>query len=328
MKLNDKSTSIIFYDRRYSKGYMNEDQIGKKQRVFEILKSLDLPESGEALDFGCGNGVYTEIIKKVLPKWSVYGTDISHVAIRNAKKRVHDCTFFVSSDQNFGDKKFDFLFSHHVLEHVYNIFEVLDEINKFMKPCSNFLHILPCGNEGSFEHTICLLKKDGIDKQSENRFFFEDPGHIRRLTTQQLTAMIAKFGFNLSYEYYSNQYYGAINWITKSDPKLVLDITSSTNARNKESIAKLRSLRIKLLLLTCLRLPAVVIEKLKRKRTRIVRHYFLFTLAIIFYPFSQPIHFYLENKAKLEWKNRKNDTKGSEMHLCYSRSSSFLANDT
>ena len=77
-----------------------------------------------------------------------------------------------------------------------------------MKPSSSFLHILPCGNEGSFEHTICLLKKDGINKEMGNRFFFEDPAHIRRLSTDELNTMVAKFGFNLTKDYYSNQYYG------------------------------------------------------------------------------------------------------------------------
>jgi len=138
------------------------------KRSAESLRSsaiFDLPDVGEALDFGCGNGVFTDVIKRALPTgWKVYGTDISEIAIENVKKRYPECVFFVADDEEFISKRFDFLFTHHVLEHVYNLAQVLKKINDRLKDESTILHILPCGNEGSFEHSICLLRKDGINK--------------------------------------------------------------------------------------------------------------------------------------------------------------------
>src|SRR5262245_15363783 len=215
-QLYDRRTAVAFYQERYARGYMDEWPIEKRRRVFEVIRSLELPDEGEAIDFGCGNGVGTDVIKQALPpRWKVYGTDISDIAIENAKKRYPECIFFVTDNTEFRGQKFDFLFTHHVLEHVYNLPQIFDEINDRMKDTATMLHILPCGNEGSFEQTICLLRKDGVDVHLENRFFFEDEGHLRRLTTNQLSKLCGKKDFALAKEYYSNQYYGAIDWITQ-----------------------------------------------------------------------------------------------------------------
>ena len=151
-----------FYNDWYARGYMDEWPIEKKQRVFKLIKCLNLTETGDLLDLGCGNGEFTGFLKKALPKWNVYGIDISSVAIENAKKRNPDCLFYLSSDSNFIGKKFDFLFTHHVLEHVENMNKIWEEINKYLKEKTSILHILPCGNEGSFEYDLSLLKRMGL----------------------------------------------------------------------------------------------------------------------------------------------------------------------
>lgn len=49
------------------------------------------------LDLGCGEGYYTDIIKKALPDSHVCGIDISKVAIRYAAKRYKEIDFCVAS---------------------------------------------------------------------------------------------------------------------------------------------------------------------------------------------------------------------------------------
>ena len=61
-QLYNKETTVEFYQDRYAQGYMDEWPSEKKQRIFEIIRALQLPDTGEALDFGCGNGVLTEIV--------------------------------------------------------------------------------------------------------------------------------------------------------------------------------------------------------------------------------------------------------------------------
>src|SRR5574340_1305298 len=189
-QLYDRQAAVDFYQERYAQGYMDEWAIEKKQRVFETIRSLELPDVGEARDFGCGNGVFTEVMRQALPSgWKVYGTDISAIAVEHASKRYPGCIFYEPDDKELIGKGFDFIFTHHVLEHVYDLAHVLDEMHAFLRDKAAILHILPCGNEGSFEHGICLLRKDGINPELENRFFFEDEGHVRRLSTDQLSKL-------------------------------------------------------------------------------------------------------------------------------------------
>lgn len=319
MNLKDKNDSTKFYEERYSNGYMQDWPVEKKQRIFEIIRNLQLPEVGDALDYGCGNGVITEVLKQALPKWNVFGVDISSVAIENAKRRFPNCSFFIISDDNYSNKRFDFLFTHHVLEHAYDISDIIMDMDKFMKPSSRIFHIAPCGNDGSFERKLCSLRKNGIDKDKENRFFFEDPGHVRRLTTTQLESMMEKFEFSLIEEYYSNQYYGAIDWITQSTTDLIFQMTDSSNAKDLMSAIRLKLLFIELLPLHYIRMHVSGIHTLREIQNKKMKHNLLY-LFVIFYPITNFIHNYIKNKAELEWKMKKKEKNGSEMYLFFSRS--------
>jgi SAM-dependent methyltransferase len=319
-QLYNKHMAVVFYQERYAHGYMDEWPIEKKRRIFEVIRSFDLPDVGEALDFGCGNGVFTDVIKQALPpNWKVYGTDISGIAIENAKKRYPGSVFFMADDREFISKRFDFLFTHHVLEHVYNLPQVLKGINDRMKDESIILHILPCGNEGSYEHRICLLRKDGINTRFENRFFFEDEGHVRRLTTEQLNTLCREKGFILAKEYYSNQYYGAIDWITASGPSFVQMFTDTSSAIDENAKSILRKIRYKIFFLWASRYPAAFVESRLRKRSRTVRDYVFLILSLPLYVFTKPMDNYLKGKALNEWNKQKTERNGSEMYLLFKR---------
>jgi 2-polyprenyl-3-methyl-5-hydroxy-6-metoxy-1,4-benzoquinol methylase len=182
--LLDANQSKAFYDRRYSDGYMDEWPAEKKQRVLELIRGHGLPTSGEALDFGCGTGVFAEVIQQALPHWKVSGCEISETAIKIAAKRFPSMEFFLLGDSlPASNHKFDFIFSHHVFEHVPSVADTCGQIRSMCKPGGTVLLVLPCGNEGSLEWKICHLRRNGIDTSRGNRWFFEDPGHLRRLTT-------------------------------------------------------------------------------------------------------------------------------------------------
>jgi len=318
MNLVNMDNAVRFYDDRYKSGYMDEWPIEKKQRVFEIIKKLNLPKKGNALDFGCGNGVFTAIIKQILPEWDVYGVDISTIAIENAKKRHADCLFFLSVDERFRAKRFDFLFTHHVMEHVRSVSETWNEINSYLKERAFILHILPCGNKGSLEYKICSLKKTGINKDMENKFFFEDVSHLRRLSTEQMERKAAKHGFKLKIDCYSNQFFGAINWITQENLSLVMEMTNPKGSIGLLAGFKLVCLRVMLLLIKSLRFTANTID-CKKKKMRGYEYYIFVLMFAIFYPLSKLTNIYLRRKSDLEWQNKKNKKNGSEMYLYYTR---------
>jgi trans-aconitate methyltransferase len=318
-QLHDEKQSAEFYEDRYEQGYMEEWPIEKKRKILRIIRELQLPPEGEALDFGCGNGVVTEIIRQALPAWKVYGTDISGTAIANANNRYPDCTFFTADDPEFGNKKFDLVFTHHVFEHVYDLNEVFGQMNEYLKPEAAMIHFLPCGNKGSFEHKISLLRKEGIDKELGNRYFFEDKGHVRRLTTEEMRRLCETKGFELKKEYYSNQYYGAVNWITTYSPKFVLNIADASRAVDEDASRKLRIIRRQLILITALRLPVQMVNKFLHKKNKKLKHYVLLGLGLPLYPFSYPFDRYWKQKAAAEFNARSHERNGSEMCLYFQR---------
>jgi len=318
--LYDRKASRAFYEERYAHDYMASWPDETKRRVFELICGLGLPETGEALDFGCGNGILTDVLRQALPPgWKVYGTDISATAIENARTRYPSCAFFTSGDGRHAGRRFDFLFTHHVLEHVHDIGEALDEIDGRMKPTSTMLHILPCGNEGSFERGVCLLRRDGINPELENRYFFEDEGHLRRLTTERFGALCAKYGFALVREYYANQHDGAINWITQRRPDFIRMFTESSEALDGRARSRLAKLRYALLGLWALRYPVLVVESRVKKEKRTLRDWLLMIAGAPFYAIAKPVDAYVKRRALREWELRKAEPNGSEMYLLFKR---------
>ncbi len=318
-QLYDKQKAIDYYERLYTYSYMEEWPPETKRKIIEVISSLGLPECGEALDFGCGVGVLTEVVRQALPKWNVYGTDISANAITEARKRHPNCVFFVAGEAAFVEKKFDFVFTNHVLEHVYDLPLALGTIEAFLKPAASLLHILPCGNEGSFEHSVCLLRKDGIDRELENRFFFDDRGHVRRLNTERLSKMYAERGFVLSQGYYDYHYYGAIEYITRQGVRFVWTFTDASQAIDEAAKEKLRKLRRYLGFVTLLRLFAVKFDNARRKRNKTLRNYLVLMAGLLSYIVTGPINAYWKRRAHDEWIARKTDPRGSEMLLYFTR---------
>jgi SAM-dependent methyltransferase len=309
-----------FYNARYSAGYMQDWPAEKKQRIISIIRNLSLPKIGVALDFGCGRGVLTGVLRQALPSgWQLYGTDVSTKALAMATDCHPQCKFFSFADQQNLSGKFDFVFSHHVLEHVNHLEHSCRQIDSLLKDRATMFHILPCGNPGSFEHRLCSLRADGIDIAREGRFFFEDPGHLRRLTTEQLVERFTEQGFILEGESYANQYHGAIDWITQSRPGFICKLTDSSRANSGADKRKLQSLRAFLLAIWAMRYPTVIAGRMRWQNCNRRFRYAIFALCACLYPFSKPLDSYLRYRSKLEWDRRRHSPTGSEMYLWFRR---------
>ncbi|SIO49012.1 class I SAM-dependent methyltransferase [Chitinophaga niabensis] len=320
--LYDKEVAKEFYEARFSNGYMDDWEIQKKQRIFKLLKELPLPSTGRLLDFGCGNGVFTDVLKQALPGWDVFGSDISEVAIKHATERYPDLTFYVSDDNKVSEHVkdgFDFIFSHHVLEHVYDIEKAVAEINSLLRPQAYMFLIFPCGNTGSLEHTVASLRTDGINKDMENVFFYEDPGHVRRLTSDQTASLFGKFGFKLTKEFYANQFHGAIKMISQMAPNYVLNFTNTATAKDAQAKNELQKIRRKLIFKNLIQLPANLFNIMKNKKHKTAKHYFILIVDAIPAIFSYPFYAYHNWKSEQEWLKNKEAKNGSEMYLFFKR---------
>jgi trans-aconitate methyltransferase len=317
--LRRREESTRFYEDRFAKGYVEEWPHEKKQRVAEIVRGLGLPVSGIALEYGCGNGVFTAVLQEALPNWTVEGGDLSETAVANSSARYPHLRFYVLKEEHTGHKTYDFVFTHHVLEHVYDLDRAWEDLIGLLKPTGSMLHILPCGNRGSLEHRLCVLRIDGISSQRGNRFFFEDEGHLRRLSTNDLTRRAVTHGFDLVREYYANQFYGTIDWVTASSHEFVQRLTERTNATGSWARTKLWGGRHSLAIITWLRQFSMEYERIRRKSPQALKHVVFLVGTWGLYVTSKRVDRLLKSMTAWEWETKKEQRNGSEMYLYFAK---------
>jgi len=291
---------------------MDEWPQEKKDRVCDLIRQLNLPATGKALDFGCGNGVFTDVIKTALPKWKVCGSDLSSVAIENAAKRFPQCEFFYGDSHELSSMQFDFIFSHHVLEHVEDQHTTAKILKGLAATGAIMLHIMPCGNKGSLEYNLCQLVKNGIRPNKGHTFFFEEEMHLQRFTTDSLAELFRPYNFEFVEGYYANQYYGALQWIAGMSKQFVQKITDKANAINSKARFQLTYYRLFFLLLYYLHRPYYCYKQSMQQNN-------LSLLKKGLFYSSMSAKYLLDNAAKREWKNRRQQPNGSEMYLLFKK---------
>jgi len=298
------------YDARYAEGgYMDGWEPAKKRRVQEIIRQLQLPITGRALDFGCGRGVFTVVLQEALPGWEIVGSDFSAKAIELARQAHPELHFHTPESLELQPGSFDLVFTHHVLEHVTDLRAALDDMNEMVKPEGHMVHTLPCGNPGSFEYDLCLLRRNGINEAAEGRFYYEDPGHVRRLTTAQLDEHLSSYGFQRRLAYFMNQRWGALDFMTRSVPSVIHDVADPSDAVDSGAARTLRRLRTRLRIVAFIRNPVPVVGRRKPA----------LALRALLYPCTLALNAWFSRKVEAEWAARKSDPRGSEMFLAYSR---------
>jgi SAM-dependent methyltransferase len=310
------------YDERFEHGYMSEWPAWRRERIAALVRGFGLPSKGRALDFGCGQGVFTSVLRAALPEWEIVGTDLSTVGLREAARRVPDCTF-VHGSETAQHGPFDFVFTHHVLEHVDDLDATVGFLTSLLTPRGQILHILPCGNAGSFEHALCALRVDGIDG-TNGRFFFDEDGHVRRLTTKTLSQAAEAHGMVLARGAYGSQFWGALDWISGQELDTIRSMFDPAKAIDAPAGARLRRLRRQLMALRLLKRPPAI---LFRSAARDVlgredwtwRDRAILTASNPGFLLAFPIRAALRALASREWARGRARENGSEMFLLFSR---------
>lgn len=94
---------------------------------WEHSKALELlPEKGNLLEMGCGSGFFLNLLKEKRPQLITTGLEINEKAIKEGRSKGldiinEDVTGHVKTHSG----KYDFVVSFQVMEHVYNVREVL-----------------------------------------------------------------------------------------------------------------------------------------------------------------------------------------------------------
>ena len=97
----------------------SEDGIPKTRSYFAIEKCIDLlPESGELLDIGTGNGTALKSASQLLKKWKLFGFDIHDKFKKDVLKIQGVVDFYAGDFQEIPKKKFDLIILWHSLEHI------------------------------------------------------------------------------------------------------------------------------------------------------------------------------------------------------------------
>ncbi len=108
-----------------------------KPRSDKIIQSLGsncvLPTKGRLLDIGCGNGSFLSAWSRLIPGWSLCGSEVSE----KYKARVESITGvekLYTCDVNDIPGSFDVISLVHVLEHIPSPFGLLQRLSKKLKP--------------------------------------------------------------------------------------------------------------------------------------------------------------------------------------------------
>ena len=308
MKINTKVFSsgveaANYYDQRFEADYMNgwDNHIESKiHTFFEKITTLE----GTWLDFGCGQGSLTRLLKSIHPEGDVEGCDISSVAIQKASEQNSDIPFLVWQSSQMKER-YSLIFSHHVLEHVFNLEETLDQIDQVSGKGTFHCHVLPCGNEGSLEWKVANATQSG--HEDNGRFFFEEDGHLRRLTSDQLVSLYKRKGYHLVASQFTNQYYGGFKWIISLGPGFICDFADPQKGRSFASAAWLYVLRFRLLLLWRM-------QYLSNNRPKAKLKSFLYPLIL---PVAKSYVNRFSSLLKNEAESHLNSSSGSEMLMCF-----------
>ncbi len=303
------------YENRYQHSYMDDFGHDNRARVCDFMRAV-VPSSfsGNILDFGTGNGRYAALLRRLFPSAKIFATDVSDAAVEVAS-RVHAGSgivllHYVMLDGYRGF--FDLVFSNHVLEHVYNLADVAEFITKLVRPCGQMVHTMPCGNVGSLEYKIVHVTKGGIREHQGGSYFFEDPGHLRRITSDDLSDVFRPYGYKANKTWFNCQFWGAVDWITQSPPS-AWRIASPLRAKSMSAAIYLLALKVMLLTFCALRISASLPRThghVDPKHRGVALNVVLALLKPLYW-FGKPTDTLLLKLADREWVTRCRDPHGS-----------------
>lgn len=317
-EFKDKAESVLFYENRYRMGYMGFWSDFEKQRLYDLVSELNLPSSGKLLDFGCGRGIFTRILASALPNWQIFGCDISATAIDTARENNPKGKFYVIGDPELNQHRFDFIHSHHVLEHAFDDQLAANDMIELAAPLCKMLHSLPCNHPGSLEFEISSRVKNGLDPMT-GKFFFEDVAHLRRLKVDEIEKLFQSAGLKLTGENYANQHFGALKWIAESNFGLVWKISSVSKAISFSAAIKQIGFRIHILFLWFCFFSARAFEQQDKGSFYHLKKLFQYISFCFTFWVAIPVRNSLVKKAIAEWQTRRKEENGSEMFLIFTR---------
>ncbi len=153
-----------------------------------LRSSLDkLPANSSVLDVGCGRGEFCAFFKTM--GFRPAGIDISNQAIHFAQEKQPGIPFYAGEVQTLlpaHAEEFDCIFSSEVIEHLFDVTEFLQAVNRLLKPGGLFILTTPY--HGLVKNIVLCLH--GFASH------FDPVGqHIRFFDQKSLAACLNNSGF-------------------------------------------------------------------------------------------------------------------------------------
>jgi len=192
------------YNGRYRAGYrrgLSGYEIARWAALDHFLRNVPgCTSPGSILDYGCGNGLFYPLLRALYPRAEIFGADVSSVALEQLQGTYAEAagkTCIITGNRTaFADGFFDMVVSIEVMEHVDNLQAYSAEIFRLLKPGGRFVWTTPCANRCSVEylysHLMKLVERTG---EGYRRWAWEDPCHLRRLTSSEAEAVLLQTGF-------------------------------------------------------------------------------------------------------------------------------------
>lgn len=149
---------------------------------FEVFYLDALPSGGKLLEIGCGSGV---MLKGMQDRgWQVEGLDFDSQAVSNANHKGLKVRLGGLVEQDYLANSFDAIVMSHVIEHVYNPIQIIEECYRLLKPKGRLILITP--NNFSLGHA----------KFKNNWRGLEPPRHLNIFNSQTLIKLLKINKFN------------------------------------------------------------------------------------------------------------------------------------
>jgi SAM-dependent methyltransferase len=139
-----------------------------RRALFVHIRALSVRQEGKLLDFGCGRKPYRNLFTNVT---AYIGVDIEQETGHDHTNSQVD-VFYDGKTIPFDNDTFDSAFCSEVLEHVFNVDEILPELNRVLKKDAQILITVPfCWNEHEVPYDFGRYTSFGIKHLLEKHGF-------------------------------------------------------------------------------------------------------------------------------------------------------------
>ena len=184
-----------YYMKTYSNEYVDEKHKNwmnnPNYELFEKINSfIKTKKKGKILDLGCGTGLLLKYLNNKNPKYDLTGVDI---ITKNSKKKSKITFIKKEIFKYFPQKKFSFIISIAVIEHVPKVKLFLDQIKKISIKDSHC--IILTINTDSFLYKIANFLYYLNIKIPFIRLY--DPHHLNHFSKKSFEKFFKKNGFSV-----------------------------------------------------------------------------------------------------------------------------------